>query len=460
MKKIFLSILLLSLFVTFSFAADQIAKVGYYKNYSGAACDDEDGWTEGDIEDAITASGSGSTTYLCDGTYRYDDIDANGILQFSAANQTLTSVNGKDSVILTNIIQMTGFSGPDGYGQYTATVTTEPAHCRLSGTDLVQGTYNSLSAGEWDWDSNTLYVYGDPSTNLYCTQADYIVRVIQAGCTISGITMEYANDAVVSIEAINTTIEDNNINWGNDYGIVNKLVVYDDYMSSDNTSDWTPSSANISFTYDGDIYYNLSTDNASETIYNDDGSYIDGKTYVLRVVYLDGTAASVDFDLYHGYAGTIEGYTNYTSSTKTYLATHEFTASASTDRIGIRVNDDLNTDYFKMRRLWVNQVYTGLTISRNTMTDSGSSAISFNTTQSSTIEDNTIIFDKWDSVMTDQTHGQGIFLSENSNTNTIKQNNIYRTANPSRIHGGGIKLSISDSNEVNYNIVGRIWAIQ
>jgi len=59
---------------------------------------------------------------------------------------------------------MTGFTGPDGNGEYTKSgVTTEPKICVSDDTWLDEGTFGSLANDEWDWDNDTLYLGFNPS---------------------------------------------------------------------------------------------------------------------------------------------------------------------------------------------------------------------------------------------------------------------------------------------------------
>lgn len=77
---------------------------------------------------------------------------------------TLRSLAGEDVTFSAFDDFTTGWSGPDGNGEYTRAAASAVHAVYADGAALARGTHGSLAAGQWDYDAGTLYLKNNPSS--------------------------------------------------------------------------------------------------------------------------------------------------------------------------------------------------------------------------------------------------------------------------------------------------------
>jgi hypothetical protein len=92
-------------------------------------------------------------------------------------------------------------------------VTPQPFVVMIDGALAEEGTFGSLTAGQWDWDTNKLYVKDDPSNQTVEVGAGSNgIRIRNYSyIDVDGITVEGANDTGFEIGATSTAISNINI---------------------------------------------------------------------------------------------------------------------------------------------------------------------------------------------------------------------------------------------------------
>ena len=163
-KKVFASIVFLvtMLFAVVGWAADWFVRPagGNYGNEDGTSY--ENAW-DGFVNIDWTKIQPGDTLWL-DGsaTYREElSIGASGTVDNYITVRG--DYNGQAEIKGSDVI--TNWSGPDGNGEYTATLASHPWVVIVDGVVWKEGSFGSLASNEWDWDSGTLYLGSNPSNH-------------------------------------------------------------------------------------------------------------------------------------------------------------------------------------------------------------------------------------------------------------------------------------------------------
>lgn len=114
--------------------------------------------------------------------------------------------NGEAPAVINGADIITGFSGPDGNGEYTVALTTECKIVFADGTKLTEGTAGSLASDEWAWVSNVLYLGFDPSGVVIEAGQRYhgSSSYNKTNFNIAGLSFKYANEYGIYIYNIST----------------------------------------------------------------------------------------------------------------------------------------------------------------------------------------------------------------------------------------------------------------
>ncbi len=215
MKKLFICFFIL-LFVLPALAADENFCVSDGDEWNDAACvsdcatevaagtcmdgsdfDTADNWAASDTANKIDA---GDTVYVADdgGDFRLADridIHQNG----ESGNVILITKYPGDTPVFSGFAlddTGTGWTGPDGNGEYYKTYATEPNVVVADGVKLYTGTVGSLESDEWGYSGTELYLGANPTGHsiLEVAQSDRVINInAKDYITFDGITAEGAN---------------------------------------------------------------------------------------------------------------------------------------------------------------------------------------------------------------------------------------------------------------------------
>lgn len=149
--------------------------------------------TVGKVEALQTAG----TINAGDGVVWVDDSKWREQLDVASGISYRRSGTGTEKPIFDGSDIITGWAGPDGSGEYTVDLATEPLIVFKDNTKLDEGTISTLAAEEWGYDASegTLYLGSNPAGHVVeAAQREYGVNIAtKTGFVVSGVTTQKTN---------------------------------------------------------------------------------------------------------------------------------------------------------------------------------------------------------------------------------------------------------------------------